>query len=590
VSKVQIQTINLATLERLRSQLHLSDRVIANTLNDPLGAVHTKFALVFDETSAVGFTGGIDPVDAPPNDRFSKTLHERDGAHSDGFAHTWHDVMAQVEGDIVQEFFDFFRAMWNALAAPVTTTAASSEFRYDDLDTQQPKTLQGTPVVSTIVSARVLPSNPGAIGSTMRVQSLRTVPKPSFQPFWGGSAPTSLPFNRPTIEGATEGIFETEFALRKAIAAADSYIYVEDQKMEGSVLFSYLRAALQDSTRPNLKIILLTGQVDPADPPPAERDQVLREFLTDGLQPEQLDRIVFFEHQLAVIHSKLWIIDDKFAYIGSANIFNRAMFMEIEHGISFVHEGATSTVEKLRRDLWGEHFRLRPADSPEGSDRGDLFSLENALAIWNPQWFPSATPSFTLPIYTNDDLKFRRRWIDGLITTTFAAGLNSRSPSLCPLDLPVRNLFGGIETETLGGHEYQKWRLFNRVPKLLPVRDSAPQRNPDPPTPPPATALGVDFIDDPTLPSNEVSSGEKGLTDEWVIIFQTPSTPHVRKIVDHIDRRIFFAPLPFTPAIATLDYGLLTAVLKPVPLPRPITGVPLLPPWYFLVTDPKVDY
>ena len=579
LSKVQIQAMNLAAIEKLRSQPHLGDRVIANTLNDPIGAVHTKFALVFDATTAVGFTGGMDPVD----DRFSRTLHgTRPEWFSDERTHSWHDVMAQVEGDAVQACFDFFRSMWNALARPATTAANSSEFRYDDLDTNHPKTVLGTPVASTLIPHRLMPSNAGAAGSTMRVQSLRTAPKPSFQPFWGGATPDSLPFARPTLEGVTDGVFETELALRKTIAAAESYIYVEDQKMEGSVLFSNLRAALQDPSRPNLKIILLTGQVDPADPPPTERDQVLREFLTDGLQPSELDRIVFFEHQLAVIHSKVWIVDDKFAYIGSANIFNRGVFIEIEHGVSFVHEGVTNEVEKLRRDLWGEHFRLRPPDSPEGSDRADLFSLDNALAIWNPAWVPTVTPTFTLPTYASDDTSFRRRWVDGLKSSQFGMTLNNRAPSLCPLDLL-------IETVSFGAHEYQSWRVFDRSPDLRPL-GNAPDRIPDPPTPPPATAVGVDFIDDPTLPLNEVSSGEDGLKNEWIVIFQNPSTPHFRKIVDHTDRRIFFAPLSFSPAIATLDYGLLTPVLRRVPLPRPITAIPLLPPWYFLLNDPKVDY
>lgn len=86
---------NLTTIRDLQSHpntgpagstpaLPLADRVIANTLDHPYGAVHTKFALVMDASQAKGFTGGIDPV----LDRFSGTLHRtelpRDLARRDG--------------------------------------------------------------------------------------------------------------------------------------------------------------------------------------------------------------------------------------------------------------------------------------------------------------------------------------------------------------------------------------------------------------------------------------------------------------------------------------------------------------------------
>jgi phosphatidylserine/phosphatidylglycerophosphate/cardiolipin synthase-like enzyme len=547
---VEMMVQNLRTIEELRSYIKddgtypLADRVIANTLDHPYGAAHTKFVLVVDRNKAKGFTGGIDLAPS----RFSGNFHGT-GEYLTGDC--WHDVMAMVEGDACQAMYDFFLSLWNALAARVVTPSASPRFRLDA------DTILGTPVSSQIISSRDLPSDPLVAGLPFRVQSLRTFPNQQ--------RPFLIPFE-PTLDFAPNGLFETEQALRKAIAAAEKYIYVEDQGMQGRAVFGWLNAALR--TKPNLKVVLLTGQLDPADPPRKVRNVIIRDDLLAGLSASEISRVVFFVHQRAIIHSKLWLIDDAFALIGSANIFNRGMYIEIEHGVSFVEERAFGGVRDLRQLLWGEHFRLHPLD------RSELESIETSLAIWNPAWASPTAPAagFILPFYTDDFTKFQRPWggLPGSIDPL------DQIPSLTRLNVPLTDATGQPETTSRDGHTYRKWRGWNREVLWNPTSPGAPRLLPE--TAGPVEEFGADFIDDMMLPWNDATSGSTGLIDQWFYVFHVASsTTLIRKITRHIDRRIFFAPLPMIPDVSDLNtYGLLTPVLRGVSLPPDVPFDPSL--------------
>ena len=551
-AKVQILKRNMNALRRLRSFLPLRDRVIANTLDHALGAAHMKFALVFDSTQAVAYTGGIDFA----RNRYSKDFH-LEAVDKFGVPAYWHDVQAKLQGPVTQACYEFYRSLWNELAASATQPQSPPSFRVGS------EIVAGTPQASTLIpSGRSMPAFSDAIGTLQRVQSLRTVPKRQ-SGIW--------PLSESPISFAPEGIFEIQLALKKAIANAENYIYVEDQQMEGREIFKYLKAAVQ--AKPNLRVIMLTGQTDPADPPTDTRALALRQYLTDGLSAGELERIVFFSHRLAVIHSKVWVIDDAFAFIGSANIYNRALFTEIEHGISFVHTGTVNEVTEFRKQLWGEHFRLDPAN------RFQLHSWETALTIWNPSWIPpgsASLPTFTLPVHTNDPTRFNLPWrldIDPDLNET---------PSLDYFAIPWVDNTGTQIEETRDGQTY------------VVIRDSIGRRVLKPKTPggeniveprPPGTlvAVGIDFVEDNSLPLSDVV--QENLIGNWVRIGIGPAASHVRRITGHIDHRIFFDPLPFVPSLSGFEYALLTPILKPITLPPVVAPLSLLWPHYYFLID-----
>lgn len=56
-------------------------------------------------------------------------------------------------------------------------------------------------------------------------------------------------------------------------------------------------------------------------------------------------------------HSKVTLIDDKWAMCGSANFMRRSLYTDWEHSVSFVDDGG-SGVKDLRKRLWAEHFNM----------------------------------------------------------------------------------------------------------------------------------------------------------------------------------------------------------------------------------------
>ena len=88
------------------------------------------------------------------------------------------------------------------------------------------------------------------------------------------------------------------------------------------------------------------------------------------------------------MHSKLTLIDDRFACIGSANFFTRSM-AGVDHELSVVLVDAGDDVRDLRVRLWGEHLRIDPADELTWVSLQDL---DTALGAWQPGWGDAIDP------------------------------------------------------------------------------------------------------------------------------------------------------------------------------------------------------
>jgi hypothetical protein len=90
------------------------------------------------------------------------------------------------------------------------------------------------------------------------------------------------------------------------------------------------------------------------------------------------------------VHTKLMLVDDVFASIGSANFFSRSMVgTDSEITATFITTGPE--VRDLRVKLWAEH--LRTALSGELTPM--LANLDTALGIWRTQWLPEDHPRHT---------------------------------------------------------------------------------------------------------------------------------------------------------------------------------------------------
>jgi phosphatidylserine/phosphatidylglycerophosphate/cardiolipin synthase-like enzyme len=194
------------------------------------------------------------------------------------------------------------------------------------------------------------------------------------------------------------GIQEVFRALVTAINAAERYFYLEDQYFHEAPggdprfqLYGELRAA----ARRGVKIILIgSGRRDPAD----GGDSTVRPVVTRDLRRRVLAplpvaarrNVVMYRVDNLTVHTKLMLVDDVFASIGSANFFSRSMVgTDSEITTTLVTTG--QQVRDLRVTLWAEHLRTTLSDELTPM----LADLDTALGIWRTQWLPEDHPPHT---------------------------------------------------------------------------------------------------------------------------------------------------------------------------------------------------
>jgi hypothetical protein len=101
--------------------------------------------------------------------------------------------------------------------------------------------------------------------------------------------------------------------------------------------------------------------------------------LIDGI-PNPGSRVFFYQRAGIVVHTKLMIIDDLWAMIGSANHARRSLYTDAECSVGVVDDpasGAKPFPQRLRLRLWGEHCGLSATQAATL-----LAEPLSALAIW----------------------------------------------------------------------------------------------------------------------------------------------------------------------------------------------------------------
>jgi phosphatidylserine/phosphatidylglycerophosphate/cardiolipin synthase-like enzyme len=338
-----------------------------------------KMVLCGDNTAARGFTSGIDFQSG----RVDSRLHPSSATHG------WHDVGAKVEGAAVDAMYRYFQLFWNEQIG-----RKAERFRFGD---QQTAThVDETPEVPDRTFLAVS-------GGTHRVQVLRTAPQMHLPLLSTPTIPAPciarvvLGFSRPPLSFAPDGIFEFRAALKKAIAAAEQYIYVEDQAFTGREIMEWIRDRL--IAKPNLKVIFF-HRADPTDSPENTvlLNMAINEHLVTGV-PNVTARVAFYirtDH--VVVHSKTWIIDDELVIIGSANAMRRSLYTdgELSVGVLDENEGPGSFPVVCRSDLWAEYCGVNDA-----AGKAQFNDIDLAIRIWDPTWSISgaagAAPGGLLP-------------------------------------------------------------------------------------------------------------------------------------------------------------------------------------------------
>lgn len=298
---------------------------------------HQKAVVLRSANDVSAYVGGIDLC----RGRWDTPDHTGRRADLRGDFQAWHDVACLVRGKAAAQVWENFTERWNDRTRPG---------RFD----------APPPPVQT-------PRPKGLCCGQQHVQVLRTL------------APGVYPF-------APQGEQSVRLAYERAIERAEHYIYLEDQMVWPCSLIDRLRAAAGRG----VQVMLVMTRAYEVPGLLAFHNTLRRRTLerVRGGNPANLH--TFHLRQAArgsviYLHSKLMVVDDCLAIIGSANVNWRSATTDSELALSIVDgervagqmNGQPMEVARfaktLRLALWSEHL---------GLDHEVLDDPIQALAAW----------------------------------------------------------------------------------------------------------------------------------------------------------------------------------------------------------------
>ena len=173
-----------------------------------------------------------------------------------------------------------------------------------------------------------------------------------------------------TEDGRQSSHQEIRRLFVSAIESAETLIYLENQYFSSNALFRALSRRMTDSGRPPLEVVMIL----------AKDANAFFEKISIGLMQAKL--IALLEelasetgHKVGVyypacsgadgqevptyIHSKLFLVDDRFLSVGSANLNNRSMGLDTEVNIAWEaapeEHAMIESIRRVRVDLLAEH-------------------------------------------------------------------------------------------------------------------------------------------------------------------------------------------------------------------------------------------
>jgi phosphatidylserine/phosphatidylglycerophosphate/cardiolipin synthase-like enzyme len=366
---------NIRAVTNLRFGLGItSKRIDGRVLMDWGGRAdsrHEKSTIIYSSTTHElrAFIGGMDY--AP--DRMANELHTTPAPLP------WHDVGVELRGGAAMAVLKNFQTRWTE-----TATLPSEHYWMDggkwvfNSFVETPPPSQPTTVAPPVISA-------GAYaGSSVRIlrsyEGIR-----AFSP-WKNLK--NLPWS--TLPPA--GIQEIQSALRQAILEATDYIYVEDQTLNrGIIEETYIKhhilyPIISVALARGVKVIFVSqGKAGPSEMPVSfTMSNQIRDEILAPLNSAQRENFALYLIADTKVHSKVVLVDDEFASIGSANFWDRSMTgTESELNAAIVHPGGqNSLIADLRVRLWRGHLRVA---SNAGVD-AELRDLRKSLGIWRSTW------------------------------------------------------------------------------------------------------------------------------------------------------------------------------------------------------------
>ncbi|HWO19261.1 MAG TPA: phospholipase D-like domain-containing protein [Kofleriaceae bacterium] len=294
----------------------------------------------------------------------------------------WHDLGVELREGAAAAALANFVTRWEE-----AKTLPTQRYKIDNvIDVFNPDIAVTPPTLPTL-PPRAMPISvqPGQyLGASVRmVRSYATIR--AYNPWLNTS-------NLPWKTLPATGVQETFSVLKQAIAAANAYIYVEDQLLNPKTIESVYGAhskiypIISAACARGVKVIFVTqGYAGPDFPPVSlTMSSEVRDRILGPLTAQQQANFVIYAVAGTKIHSKAMLIDDEFALIGSANFWDRSMTgIESELGAAIVHPGGgSSLVADLRVRLWRGHLRVTASPDIDA----DLRDLGKSLGMFRSSW------------------------------------------------------------------------------------------------------------------------------------------------------------------------------------------------------------
>lgn len=344
-------------------------------------AVHHQKTVIIDGKYA--YAGGLNVLKVYVDSQ----KHDKEGL-------PWHDIFVKVEGSyLVRVFIENYMWLWNQGRVQAENFLNEA---YKQVNITLTKNIRATTELKKAdVPAKLTQSTPPNIpGQVHRTVSAKAA-----------SAIATVPdvVRKDILEG---------YLL--AIGLAEQYIYIENQYFREEEVGKAI--IQQHKNKPQLKTIIvlpfIAEEFMKADADPISKHgahlqyTILEEMMKEIGVGKHLGLYALKRNDKTIyVHSKLMIIDDKFASIGSANSNPRSYRMDTE--LDFTWYDPTST-KNLRLNLWNEIL---------GTPRG--------LNTWKPSDFVDKWEKISLEI---EDGKHSGFAVQFLNTLTGSQGLPILTP------------------------------------------------------------------------------------------------------------------------------------------------------------------
>jgi len=276
-----------------------------------LGCHHQKIFIIDGQTA---FVGGINMSE----DFIDSCAHDRKHPHPT------HDLFCEIRGPAVSDVIKNFAQRWNGASEKEKRRGSFPRDKRPGDIMEPPEQL------------------PPIAGSNIKVQVTRTIPKGAYK-----------------ADDIEKGEFSIRESYLNAIRGAKRYIYLENQYFFDKVShYSVIRELIRAAYRGVRIFIVLPGNPD-------FTKLLSKEFLREvknhpniyvytlATSYEESKGKDKYRYNDIYVHAKMFIVDDEWYSIGSANISYQSLRTDSEMNVAVWDRAGA---KKLRQELWKEHL------------------------------------------------------------------------------------------------------------------------------------------------------------------------------------------------------------------------------------------